>query len=325
VKKTEIIRRAVIVCGIIGLFCVGIFLYAQNDKISESREKVAIVESQIVNLQSSLTVGDRPYIPDSIEFFGGRVPLHIYGVWEDIDFWIKYYTSPKNRWRMLSYLEIAPRYFPFLDSTLVKEKIPRDAKYVSVAESELNPVAVSPAKAVGGWQFIRSTGMRNKLVINGAIDERKHFELATYAACKELKKLFSEFHGTFDPFESWMFSLGAYNAGSGAVWKAIKKDGESSYFLLVSLPKETERYIPRIIALKLIMENPDRYGFIKGVTFGGPDVRTERFTAVRFESWKALAKKFGVSAKELIRANAHITNGQGLQRGEYILRIPVRK
>jgi hypothetical protein len=282
------------------------------------------LKKSVKDVQLAITAKDQPYIPDSIYFFNGVIPLHIYGAWEDIDFWVRYYTAPKNRWRTLSYLEIKERYFPYLDSILVKQEVSRDAKYIALAESELNPVVVSSAKAKGGWQFIQSTGKRNKLIINGNIDERLHFEEATIAACSELKSLQKEFN-QFGLFDAQMFALAGYNAGSGTVWKAIKKDGERSYFLLSSLPKETEQYIPRIIALKLILENSERYGFVKRATFGGPSIRLIDYSTKRFESWEQLAKKFGISTKEIQRANAHILSKEGIPKGMYTLRIPERK
>ncbi|MFA5870364.1 MAG: lytic transglycosylase domain-containing protein [Candidatus Paceibacterota bacterium] len=282
------------------------------------------LQRNMKDVQLAIVTRDQSYIPDSIRFFDGIVPLHIYGVWEDIDFWVHYYTAPKNRWRTLSYLESKERYFPRLDSVLVEQKVSRDAKYVALAESELNPVVVSSAKAKGGWQFIQSTGKRNKLIINSNIDGRLHFEESTIAACNELKSLQKEFN-QFGLFDAQMFALAGYNAGSGTVWKAIKKDRERSYFLLSSLPKETEQYIPRIIALKLILENSERYGFIKGVTFGGPSIQLVEYSTKRFESWEQLAKRFDISAKEMRRANAHILNKEGISKGNYTLRIPERK
>lgn len=306
-------------------FIIFLFAILYVGKINKKQsEEIEMLQKNIHDIQLALSVKDQPYIPTSISFFGGEIPLSIYGVWEDIDFWVRYYTTPKNRWRILSYLEIKERYFPYLDSVLVKQKVPRDAKYIALAESELNPVVISSAKAKGGWQFIQSTGKRNKLAINSVIDERLHFEEATIAACNELKSLQKEFN-QFGLFNSWMLTLAGYNAGSGAVWKAIKKDNEHSYFLFTSLPKETEQYVPRMIALKLIMENPERYGFSKGITFGGPRIKLVEYIAKKFESWNQLGKSFGISAKEIQRANPYILNKKGIAKGIYTLRIPERK
>ena len=295
-----------------------------ESRMEKQEDGARVVEKDVRDLRAAITVKDQPYIPDSIFFFNGRVPLQYYGVWEDIDFWVRYYTAPKNRWRTLSYLEIKERYFPRLDSVAVDQKVSKDVKYIALAESELNPIAVSSAKAKGGWQFIKGTGRQNNLIINNSIDERLHFERATLAACAELLSRRSDF-GSFPEFDSWMFALASYNAGPRRVLGVIKKDGERSYFLLSSLPKETSEYIPRIVALKLILENPDRYGFARGVTFGGPHVKIVSYTAKKFESWDRLAKIYGISRREMQRANAHILSKDGIAKGEYTLRIPMRK
>lgn len=295
----------------------------KENKIEKQNNEIKTLTKHVRDLRLAITVKDQPYIPDSISFFGGTVPLHYHGVWDDIDYWIRYYTNPKNRWRILSYLEKKEVYFPVIGRILEKEHISLDAQFVSVAESEMDQIVKSKAGAKGFWQFMIATGRRNKLVINGKVDERLHVERATKAASDELKSLQKEFE-QFGSFESRMFALAAYNAGSGRVWQAIRKDNERSYFLLMSLPKETEQYIPRIIALKLMLENPERYGFSKGVTFGGPSVRLVEYSAKRFESWEQLAKKFGISKKEIRRANAHMLSGEGISKGDYVLRIPER-
>ncbi len=294
-----------------------------EDTVEKQKNTINDITKQVRDVQRAIAVKDQPYIPDSISFFGGNVPLQYYGVSDDIDFWIRYYVAPKNRWRIILYLERKPEFFPKMNSTFKKMDISPDAGYVSVAESELNTTVVSKAGAKGGWQFTLGTGRRNNLTINGVIDERFHFEKATVAACDELKTLQKEFK-EFGPFESWMFALAGYNAGSGRVWQAIRKDNERSYFLLTSLPKETEQYIPRIIALKLILENPERYGFVREMKFGGAKIKLVDYSVKKFESWNQLAKKFGISTKEIQRANAHILSREGIPKGVYTLRIPER-
>jgi len=306
-------------------FIIFLFSILYVGKINKNQnEEIKVLQKNIYDMQLAISVKDQPYIPDSIHFFGGTVPLYIYGVADDIDFWIKYYTAPKNRSRILLYLQKKEGYFPWIDSMLVKQNVSGDALYVSIAESELDPVVVSKAGAKGGWQFTRGTGLRNGLAVNNNLDERLHFNKSTNAACNELKSLEKEFK-EFGEFESRMFALAAYNAGSGAVWRAIKKDNVRSYFLLMSLPKETERYIPRIIALKLILENPERYGFSKNSMFCGPNIRFVEYSATRFESWIQLAKRFSISVKEIKRANPYILNKDGIAKGVYTLQIPERK
>ncbi len=295
-----------------------------ENRIEKQKDIIGDLTAQIKDVQRAIAVKDQPYIPDSISFFGGNVPLHIYGVWDDIDYWIRYYTSPKNRWRISYYLEKKDQYFSWLEKTLKEQNILDDAKYIPVTESELNLTVVSWAGAKGSWQFMPATARQNKLVVNNQIDERAHFEKATLAACNDLRSRYKDFEG-FVPFERWMFTLASYNTGAGNVWKSIKVDGERSYFLLSSLFSETEQYIPRTIAIKLIMQNPERYGFVKGVTFGGPSVKlVVNYSLRQFKSWSQIAKEFGVSKKEIRRANPYILNKEGIPKGVYTLRIPER-
>ncbi len=311
------------------IFIILLFLFSLDIRLGNNREHEKLF-AQVRDIQSSLSVSEHPYIPDSVIFFEGRIPLHVYGVWDDIDEWIKFFTNAKNRWRVVSYIEAKKEYFPVLDSLFTDEDVSLDMKYVGIAESELNPNAVSSQHAVGWWQFIQSTALRNGLRINKDIDERKELCAATKAACNEIKTLFSEFRKTFSEEESWWFSLAAYNAGSGRIWKSIKKDGENSYFKLSSIPRETERYIPCIIALKLILENPERYGFFEGVTYGGPKMILVEKKFSKFTPWKVFLselRKSGldISLKELIRANTHIKNKEGIPKGSFIFRIPDRQ
>lgn len=309
------------------VLCLTLFLTL--DVREKNNKRYGDIYAQIQNIKSPFTVSDFPYIPDTIYFFGGRVPLEVYGVWEDIDEWIKFFTNAKNRWRIVSYIGISKAYFPLLDSIFVSEGIPLDMKYLGIGESELNSNAISSKSAVGAWQFIRSTAIRNGLKVNSNIDERRQFELATRAACREIKNLFQEFRKTFNEEESWWLALASYNAGPGRIWKSIKADGEKSYFRLSSLPRETERYIPCIIALKLILENPEHYGFVEGVTYSGSKMVVIEKYFLKFTPWKAFLLElrnngYDISLKELTRANTHIKNKSGIPKGNFLLRIPGR-
>ncbi len=309
------------------VLCFTLFLTV--DTRVENSKRHSDIYAQIANIKSPFTVSDFPYIPDTVHFFGGRVPLEVYGVWEDIDEWIKFFTSAKNRWRIISYIGTLKEYSPIVDSIFKEEEVPIDMKYVGIGESGLNSNATSSKSATGAWQFIRSTAIRNGLKVNSSIDERRQFELATRASCREMKNLYSEFRKTYNEEESWWFALASYNAGSGRIWRAIKIDGEKSYFRLSSLPRETERYIPCIIALKLILENPEHYGFVEGITYSGPKVIVIEKYFSKFTPWKTFLSElrnsgYDISLKELTRANTHIKNKNGIPKGTFLLRIPDR-
>jgi hypothetical protein len=111
----------------------------------------------------------------------------------------------------------------------------------------------SPAKAQGFWQFMPATGKKYNLEINEEVDMRNNLEAATEAACKYL-------HFLHDKFGSWTLAAAAYNCGENGLERQIDLQGENSLYNL-RLNSETSRYVYRILAMKLIMQNPKAYGF----------------------------------------------------------------
>jgi len=312
------------------VFVLCFILFLTIDTKVENSRRYGDVYAQIQNIKSPFFVPNPPDVPDTVYFFGGRVPFETFGVWEDVDDWIKFFTGAKNRWRIISYLGLFKEYSPIIDTIFKNEGVPIDMRFVGIGESGFNSNAVSSKGATGFWQFIRSTAIRNGLTVNSDVDERRQLEHATRASCREMKTLYYEFRKTFNEEESWWFALASYNAGSGRIWKAIKTDGEKSYFRLSSIPRETERYIPCIIALKLILENPKHYGFVDGVTYGGPKMIIIEKYFSKFTQWKALLSElrnngYDISLKELVRANTYIKNKNGIPKGNFLLRIPDRK
>ena len=130
--------------------------------------------------------------------------------------------------------------------------LPEDFKYLAMIESSLTN-AISPAKAVGFWQFLEGTGKQYGLEINKEVDMRYHVEKETVAACKYLKD-------SYRKFGSWISAAAAFNCGNGRITKTMDEQRVDSYFDML-LPEETQRYVFRILALKLITENPEKYGF----------------------------------------------------------------
>jgi LysM repeat protein len=131
--------------------------------------------------------------------------------------------------------------------------MPDDLKYLAVAESSLIDYVRSRAGATGTWQFMSHTAKKNGLRHHGRLDERRNFELSTDAALKHLQDL-------KDTLGHWSLAMAAYNCGEACVQKAIKQQRVHDYYRL-NLPRETERYVFRIAAIKIIMENPERYGY----------------------------------------------------------------
>ena len=139
-------------------------------------------------------------------------------------------------------------YFPLIEGVLRERNLPEDLKYLAVIESGLNPNATSRVKATGMWQFMKATARYVGLDINGAVDERRDPIKSTYAALDYLEMLYGQ-------FDDWTLALAAYNCGPGNVRKAIRRSGGKKDYWAIQryLPKETQNYIPKMIAMHYMM------------------------------------------------------------------------
>jgi hypothetical protein len=191
-----------------------------------------------------------PEVPDELDFCGERVPLENFEVYERIDREIVVNTYFHSS-TILS-LKRANRWFPVVEPILEENNIPNDFKYLMVAESGISN-AVSPAGATGFWQFMEGAALKYDLEMNDEIDERYHVEKSTKAACSYLRE-------AYILFGSWTVAAASYNMGIPGVTKQVERQKAKNYYNLV-LGEETSRYIARIIAIKEIMNNPEKYGF----------------------------------------------------------------
>ena len=189
-------------------------------------------------------------IPDSLDFAGEAVPLDIFYVREGLDRELTVNTYFHSATIMM--LKRANRWFPVIEPILKKNNIPDDFKYLALIESGLENV-VSPAGAVGFWQFLKGTAKEYNLEVNDAVDERYHVEKSTEAACRYLNESYAE-------YQNWTLAAASYNTGNHRISKELSKQKVSGYYDLF-LSTETTRYMFRILALKLIFQNPANYGF----------------------------------------------------------------
>jgi membrane-bound lytic murein transglycosylase D len=170
--------------------------------------------------------------------------------------WISFFqTRGKTFFR--NWLEKSTKYMPLLQSELKKAGLPTDLAYMVMIESGFSATAVSTAQAVGPWQFIESTGKGYGLQKNWWLDERRDIKKSTQAAIRYLKDLKQE-------FGSWYLVAASYNMGENGLRRQIKKYGTSDYWELVrrnALPKETQDYVPKILAALMIAKAPNLYGF----------------------------------------------------------------
>lgn len=190
-------------------------------------------------------------ISEPLTFCGELVPLTNPDVKERLE--RELLVSLDNSDDIILWLKRANRYFPEIEKVLKDNFMPDDLKYITIAESSLRPLAFSNKGAVGYWQFIESTGKKYGLEISADIDERRNVYRATHAAARYLKDL----HGIFG---SWTLAAAAYNMGEDGLMSEILVQKINNYYNLY-LNQETQRYVFRILAAKIIMSNPGRYGY----------------------------------------------------------------
>lgn len=192
----------------------------------------------------------QPKIPDEVYFCGERVPLENFDVREALDRELVVNTYRHSS--TIMYMKRANRYFPYIEKQLALHNIPDDMKYLCLAESGLMHV-VSPAGAAGFWQFLRNTAIEYGMEVNSNVDERYHHAYSLVAAAKYLQ-------AAYERFGTWSLAAAAYNMGNAGLSRQISRQQVNSYYDL-HLNPETARYVYRIIALKIILENPEQYGF----------------------------------------------------------------
>ena len=189
-------------------------------------------------------------IPAELEFAGEQVPINYFDVREALDRELLVNTYWQSHTMLL--IKRANRFFPVIEPILLEKGLPEDLKYIAVAESDLTN-AVSPARAVGFWQFVKPTAVEYGLEVNDEIDERYHLERSTAAACDFLKK-------SYEVYGNWTMAAASYNMGRRGLNSQVERQKQDNYYDIL-LNEETGRYIYRLLALKLILNDPAKYGF----------------------------------------------------------------
>jgi hypothetical protein len=190
-------------------------------------------------------------IPASIVFAGETIAISNFDVRESLDRELlvnSYFQS-----QTIMYLKKSRRYFNLIEPILKKNNIPDDFKYLSLAESGFQEKITSPAGAAGLWQLMKKAAIENGLEVSSEVDERYNMEKSTEAACKYLNNAYRQ-------YGNWISVAASYNAGISGIKRQTELQDSKNYFDLL-LNDETARYVYRILALKLILENPEKYGF----------------------------------------------------------------
>ena len=255
-------------------------------------------------------------IPKGLNLAGERVPVEINDVKERMERELLVNTYWQSNGILL--LKRANRYFSILEPLLAMHNLPDDFKFLALAESGFTDETSSEG-AAGIWHFMRTTGKEYGLEINKNVDERYNIEKSTKVAAEYLIK-------AKEKLGSWTLAAAAYNVGNRGVSRRLEAQEVNNYYD-VKLPDETERYIFRILALKEIITNPKKYGFV----FDKEDLYTVKETRsvkvdTAISNLTLFAKKFGMNYKELKIHNPwlreHKLNNKS--RKLYEIKIPLK-
>ncbi len=252
-------------------------------------------------------------LPASLSLCSESLPMTDPYVREMLD--REFIISVWDRAQVFLWLKRAPRYFPVIEKKLAEAGMPDDLKYLAVAESSLLTHIRSGKGALGIWQFMPKTGRHNGLRKDRMVDERLNHEASTDAALKYLKQLNIR-------FGSWTLAMAAYNCGQSRLGKALKEQKVDCYYKL-NLPIETERYIFRIAAIKIILENPTMYGYNLAPESTYPPIIADkvRIALSLPQHITGIAQKLGTEFKIIKELNPQFL-GQYLPSGTYCIKVP---
>jgi len=227
--------------------------------------------------------------------------------------WVSLFSTTKRGF-MENALGRASQYMPMIRQVFAEEGVPSDLAYLAVIESGFRNEAKSKAKAVGMWQFIRSTGRIYGLKGTAWVEERRDPVKATRASARYLKRLY-EITG------DWYLAASSYNAGPLTLERAIQNVGTRNFWDLARsrwLRIETKNYIPELCAAILVGRNPERYGLrvVPLTPYAYETVPVPSMTSLT-----VLARCAGTDAATLKALNPELLRGS-TPPGAYLLRVP---
>lgn len=216
---------------------------------------------------------------------------------------------------VILWMKRSGQYMAEIEAALAEAGLPPDLKYIPIAESSLLPHAGSPKGAMGFWQFMQATGRNYGLQVDSEKDQRRSLADATRAAIAYLKELYGM-------FGSWTLAAAAYNMGENGLKKEIDAQETRDYYRLY-LSLETQRYLFRILAAKLILSDPGRYGFHLAPEdlYSPPAAEATTVELTQSTPLLAVARAAGTDLKLIKDLNPEI-RGYHLAPGRHRLRLP---
>ena len=226
-------------------------LYILVDSLTQNQEfmldKIDSLENEL-SYYSSIPLVDKDFqIPRKYKFAGYDIDLNNDRVFDKFEKIFKAELRAAQR-----YIPLTGEYFPYFEKIFNAYGIPEDLKYLAVAEIYLNPNATSFAKAAGIWQFMPKTGKEYGLKQTDYIDERRDVYKSTDAAARLLRDNHNEL--LREGLDDWLLAMCAYNAGMGNVRKDVREQGAKSFFNMIMRVEETDYYVYRAIAIKMIVQ-----------------------------------------------------------------------
>jgi hypothetical protein len=279
-------------------------------------KRIGDLEKDALRLDRQLNLYNLDALPDFLALCDKKIPIFRDDVRERFE--RELFLILENKGLLTTIVKRYFKHLPMINEEIQKQSVPSDLIFLAVAESYLNPRSVSSASAAGMWQFIKETGKREGLLISDDIDERYNVKKSTQSALIHLKRLYGEFN-------DWLIAMAAYNAGPARLKEVIDNQNTKDFFDMY-LPEETERYVFRIVALKEIILNKERYGIdmseqelYKPLLLTEVTLETEREIHSNI-----LAQAMEVSYRTFRLNNLHIRKYR-IPKGSYRINVPTEK
>jgi membrane-bound lytic murein transglycosylase D len=292
----------------------GIAAEAQQKRKTPAPERqIADVDKDLAGPRKDLYPFSLDAIPESMTLCDRKISLYRDDFRERYE--REFFQLIEHRGLMTILVKRYFKYVAAISEDIAKANAPADLIFLVINESYLNPRAISKANAAGLWQFIQETGKREGLTINDHVDERYNVKKATQSALTHLKRLHSE-------FDDWIIAMAAYNAGAQRLRDAMTNQNTRDFFDMY-LPEETDRYIFRIMAIKEIITNREKYGI---VVYDRELYKPVRLVEVVLEVQRethsnVLAKAMDLPYRSFREYNLHLKRFK-LAAGTYQINVP---
>ena len=287
----------------------------------ETIEEVVVLENcdNAIYLSYEITPFELNKIPVDEDLFRYHVSTRDFQVSMDFNHLVKTqidYFGTRWQTKLKEMVTKSQYFFPLYEEILSEYNMPLEIKYLSIIESGLNPYARSRSGAVGAWQFMPATGKIFDLEINSKIDERRSLEKSTRAACIYLNQM-------HDQYGDWLVALASYNCGPGNVRKAMRLSGKSDFWGIYKyLPRETQNYVPKFIAMTYMMNFYDEYGIVPS-PYDNPLFQYQKVYCKEGLNFEVIAEMVGMKKALLLQYNPELKVAEIPFKGDgYELNLP---